>query len=68
MPVTVIAHRCPQNHPCPAVRSCPVGALAQKGFNAPIVDEEKCIDCGQCARVCPKMALVTHAKLSTLLA
>ena len=31
----VKAHRCPQNHPCPSVRVCPVGALSQEGFAAP---------------------------------
>ena len=38
--------RCPQNHPCPSVKVCPVGALTQIGFNAPTADQEKCIRCG----------------------
>lgn len=54
----VIVSRCPQNHSCPSVSVCPVGALEQKGFSAPIVKKEKCIKCGKCARFCPKMALI----------
>ena len=48
----------PQNHKCPAVKVCPVGALSQDGFNAPIVDYDKCIKCGKCSNFCPKKALV----------
>ncbi|MBP8639353.1 MAG: 4Fe-4S binding protein [Oscillospiraceae bacterium] len=50
--------RCPQNHPCPSVRVCPVGALTQKGFGAPLVDKNKCIKCGKCTKSCPMKALV----------
>ncbi|NLG51784.1 MAG: 4Fe-4S binding protein [Chloroflexi bacterium] len=57
MAIKVIPQRCPQNHPCPSVRVCPVGALTQVGHNAPQVDEEKCIDCGRCPRSCPMGAL-----------
>ena len=49
---------CPQNHKCPAVKACPVGALSQKDFEAPVIDYEKCISCGKCESVCPKKALV----------
>ena len=48
----VIVNRCPQNHPCPSVKVCPVGALIQKGYNAPKVDYEKCIKCGKCIKYC----------------
>jgi len=54
----VIKERCPQNHPCPSVRVCPVGALKQEGFRAPTVDHEKCIKCNKCVKFCPRMALV----------
>ena len=33
---------CPQNHPCPAVKVCPVGALSQTDYNAPVIDRAKC--------------------------
>ena len=49
---------CPQNHPCPAVGVCPVGALSQTGFNAPTIDRSKCIRCGKCSNFCPKKALI----------
>jgi ferredoxin len=49
--------RCPQNHPCPSIRVCPVGALSQKGYAAPTVDMDKCIKCGKCVGFCPMRAL-----------
>jgi ferredoxin len=57
MTVTVAIQRCPQNHPCPAVKVCPVGALVQQGFAAPTVNPEKCIDCNKCVQFCPMGAL-----------
>jgi Fe-S-cluster-containing hydrogenase component 2 len=58
MAIKVIKNRCPQNHPCPSIRVCPVGALTQDGYSAPTVDESKCIDCGKCVKFCPMGALV----------
>ena len=49
--------RCPQNHACPAVRVCPVGALSQIGHGLPAVDEIRCIRCGKCVRFCPMKAI-----------
>jgi ferredoxin len=57
MALTVKTSRCPQNHPCPSIRVCPVGALSQKGYAAPVVDMDKCIKCGKCVRFCPMRAL-----------
>ena len=54
----IIVENCPQNHKCPAVKVCPVGALMQKDFEAPVINDEKCIKCGKCAKLCPKKALV----------
>ena len=54
----IIIENCPQDHLCPAMKVCPVGALSQKGFGAPEIDENKCIKCGRCASFCPKKALV----------
>lgn len=51
-------NRCPQNHPCPAVRVCPVNALSQKGFSAPEPDNDKCVRCGKCVKFCPMKAIV----------
>jgi Fe-S-cluster-containing hydrogenase component 2 len=58
MTLVVKTNRCPQNHPCPSVRVCPVGALLQHGYAAPIVDMDKCIKCGKCTKSCPMRALV----------
>ena len=57
MAITVIERRCPQNHPCPSVRVCPVKALSQQGNKAPVVDAEACTECGACVRSCPMGAL-----------
>lgn len=44
---------CPQNHPCPAVRYCPVGAIIQDDiYSVPRIDQESCTDCGTCTQVC----------------
>lgn len=55
--LVVKKERCPQNHPCPSIKVCPTGALSQKGFAAPKVDDDKCISCGKCVRYCPMRAL-----------
>jgi len=57
MTIHVDKKKCPQNHPCPAIRVCPVGALKQIGFDAPEVDQNKCLDCGKCSNFCPMGAL-----------
>jgi ferredoxin len=61
MAITVVASRCPQNHHCPSLQVCPVGALTQVGNAAPTVDEALCIDCGKCVSACPMGALVAGA-------
>ena len=56
--LVVVVENCPQNHKCPCIKICPVEALSQDGFNAPVVDEEECIKCGKCIKFCPMKALV----------
>jgi ferredoxin len=56
--IAIRAERCPQNHPCPTIRTCPVGAISQVGYAAPTIDESKCIACGKCSRRCPVFQLV----------
>ena len=56
--LSIKVENCPQNHKCPAVKVCPVGALSQNGFSAPEIDYDKCIACGRCSNFCPKKALV----------
>lgn len=57
MKLVVKTERCPQNHTCPSLRVCPAGALSQKGYLAPVVDNNKCIKCGKCVKFCPMRAL-----------
>ena len=54
----IIKERCPQSHLCPSVQVCPVQALSQNGFEAPVIHHNKCIKCGKCSNFCPKKALV----------
>lgn len=56
----IVIENCPQNHKCPAVKVCPVGALSQNSFEAPKMDYDKCIGCGKCSKRCPKKALVMN--------
>lgn len=52
MAIEVIKERCPQNHRCPLMRVCPTGAISQNGYGLPIIDDEKCTDCGVCTNYC----------------
>lgn len=54
----IVIEKCPQNHKCPAVNVCQVGALTQEAFKAPKINYDKCIKCGKCSNFCPKKALV----------
>jgi ferredoxin len=57
--IEVNVQACPQNHPCPAVRSCPVGAIIQDDiYSAPHIDHEFCTDCGACTQACRVFSLV----------
>lgn len=57
MKIIVNNAKCPQNHRCPSIAVCPVGAISQKdNFSLPIIDLEKCIVCGKCMKFCPKGA------------
>lgn len=60
MKIKVIKERCPQNHPCPSVRVCPVDAIKQEGFKAPVIDDDKCTKCGKCVKFCPMRAIVAE--------
>lgn len=49
--------RCPQNHSCPAVRFCPEGAIEQRGNGLPVINKDKCAECGACVSFCPMHAI-----------
>jgi len=53
----VVEKLCPQNHPCPSIRVCPVKAIKQVGFKAPTIDLQACIQCGKCVAYCPMGAI-----------
>ncbi|NJK95601.1 MAG: 4Fe-4S binding protein [Bacteroidetes bacterium] len=58
MAYTISPKACPQNHRCPLIKVCPVGAITQDGFGLPVIDEEKCIECGLCKISCPLKAVL----------
>lgn len=57
MKIVIDRDRCPQNHRCPLVDKCPVGAISQEGFLLPIIDEDSCIHCEKCVISCGMKAV-----------
>jgi len=57
MALSIDKNRCPQNHQCPLLRVCPVGAISQDGHNLPVINAEKCIECGKCTKYCGMQAV-----------
>lgn len=53
----VDSSKCPQDHACPLIQVCPVGAISQEEFSAPKIDPRKCISCGKCTLSCPYQVL-----------
>lgn len=52
--IKIVEEYCPQNHNCPGLSVCPVGAISQETvFSPPKIDEELCTDCGACTNACP---------------
>ena len=66
MALTVDNLRCPQNHRCPLLTVCPVGAITQSGFGLPVIDPEKCIECGKCVGHCGKQAYTNRQTMEKL--
>lgn len=52
----VVEEKCPKDHACPAVQICPESAITQDGYAAPVIDQNKCTQCGACIRFCPYRA------------
>ncbi len=57
MAVKINKNRCPQNHRCPMIPFCPVGAINQDGCKLPQIDDKLCIECGICIKKCPMKAV-----------
>ena len=57
MALKIDAALCPQNHHCPMIDQCPVGAISQEGFSLPIIDPDRCIECGHCIEICGRQAV-----------
>jgi Fe-S-cluster-containing hydrogenase component 2 len=57
MALTINPLACPQNHRCPIIQVCPVGAISQNGYGLPVIDKTKCTECGKCVRYCPMHAV-----------
>ena len=51
--IKVNSEKCPQDHRCPMIRLCASKAITQNGFEAPTVDNKKCIECLVCVKNCP---------------
>ncbi|MEG1574671.1 MAG: 4Fe-4S binding protein [Bacteroidales bacterium] len=61
MALVIDAKLCPQNHRCPLISLCPVRAIKQNGYELPVIDPEKCIECGKCAKMCGMNAVYKQA-------
>jgi len=46
----VVCQQCVERY---CIDACPVGALSVGSHGAVIVDQEKCVGCGQCENACP---------------
>jgi ferredoxin len=59
MSIKVLAEKCQKDQECPAIASCPVGAISRKDKNSPpVIDPAKCIECELCTTICPHGAFV----------
>ncbi|QZE14833.1 4Fe-4S binding protein [Halosquirtibacter laminarini] len=57
MALSIDPHRCPQNHKCPMLSICKYDAITQNGYGLPVIDKEKCVECGKCVRYCGMQAV-----------
>ena len=50
---------CSKNHHCVIMRVCKVDAISQENnYTLPILDNDKCVECGECVKVCPMGAVI----------
>ena len=57
MALTIDELRCPQDHRCPLIPVCPVGAISQLGDGLTTIDPMKWIACGECITHCGRQAV-----------
>lgn len=58
MPLKFDDKLCPQDHHCPLIEKCPVGAISQHNVEfLPAYDPQKCIKCNLCVESCPRGAV-----------
>lgn len=58
MPIIINQRACDRSPGCPAVRSCPNGALRYNPvLNRVEVNNEECLECAACVRRCPTGAV-----------
>lgn len=63
MPLKFDEQKCPQNHHCPLIEGCPVGAISQvDDHSLPSYDPQTCIKCGSCVDMCRMGAVTVVAK------
>ena len=55
--ITIDKNKFPQNHRCPSIAVCPVGAISQNGFELSMINQELCVECEKCINFCPRRAI-----------
>ena len=59
MVIKVDGKKCPKDHKCPMIKTCPKGAITQEGFGLPKIDKSKCVECLVCVERCHTGAFKT---------
>jgi ferredoxin len=57
MAIKIDPEKCPQNHVCPLIKTCPMQAISQIDNGLPAIDPELCVECGICVEKCRMKAV-----------
>ena len=57
MAVLINENACDKAPNCGMIRLCPADAISQQAGGYPEVNQDSCIECGQCVEYCPHQAL-----------